>query len=163
MREESEGILGKAKRIDLALEADLNARLKGWGLTASQGRVLRLVLAREGGICSTDVQRALGLTRGTVSGLVKKLREKGYLAFAPDARDERSKPVIATQKALAMQDRLERCQSTLEARALRGFTKEERAALGAMQDKLLCNLCYGKRKEKEAVFIESHTSPDQTV
>lgn len=69
-------ILRNTKKINIALDTYLNERLASTDLTAAQGNVLFFILEHSG-VHSTRIHKQLGISRGTVSGLIKKLREKG--------------------------------------------------------------------------------------
>lgn len=47
-------------------------------------------------ICSTRIHRVFGVARPTVSGLLKKLRKKGYIEFQTCEQDDRQKMIQAT-------------------------------------------------------------------
>ena len=46
----------------------------------------------------TDIARETGVSKSTLSALIKKLREKGYLYFQENPCDVRKKTVLPTEK-----------------------------------------------------------------
>lgn len=105
-----------AKRFCRAAEDSLEHRTRAQGLTASQGFLL-LYISQEhpGGVTLTDLHRELGLAKGTLSGYIKILRDKGYLEVEICPEDERQKTLFPTRKLWTLQPELERAvQSTDE-------------------------------------------------
>lgn len=81
-----------AKRYCRAAEDALERNIRPQGLSASQGFLL-LYIAREhaAGVTLTQLHQELGLAKGTLSQVVKTLREKGYLRAAVCREDERQR------------------------------------------------------------------------
>ena len=100
-------LMRNMKKIHIALEAHLNARMAGEDLTAAQANVLFFILAHAG-VHSTCIHQQLGISRGTVSGLIKKLREKGFLTLRTAPEDERQKLIEPTDRALELKQTLDR-------------------------------------------------------
>ena len=105
-------ILRNTKKINIALDTYLNERLASTDLTAAQGNVLFFILEHFG-VHSTRIHKQLGISRGTVSGLIKKLREKGYVSFSSCDTDDRQKPILVTEKANALREALSGWQREL--------------------------------------------------
>ena len=160
-------ILRNTKKINIALDTYLNERLASTDLTAAQGNVLFFILEHSG-VQSTRIRKQLGISRGTVSGLIKKLREKGYVSFSSCDTDDRQKPILVTEKADALREALSGWQRELEEMVFRDFTPEERAALGRLQEKMLRNISPAiarvkKEREKEGPTHEVHFGAGQAV
>ena len=160
-------ILRNTKKINIALDTYLNERLASTDLTAAQGNVLFFILEHSG-VHSTRIHKQLGISRGTVSGLIKKLREKGYVSFSSCDTDDRQKPILVTEKADALREALIGWQRELEEMVFRDFTPEERAALGRLQEKMLRNISPAiarvkKERDKEGPTHEVHFGAGQAV
>ena len=54
-----------------------------------------------------DIEKALNLKNPTVTGLLQRLDEKGYVLIVPNAKDKRKKNVYLTEKAYDIQRRME--------------------------------------------------------
>ena len=132
-------LMRNMKKIHIVLEAHLNARMAGEDLTAAQANVLFFILAHAG-VHSTCIHQQLGISRGTVSGLIKKLREKGYVRFDSCETDDRRKPISVTEKARALQETLNGSITELERLTFRGFTEQDCEAFSRLQEKVLRNL-----------------------
>ena len=128
------------KQINNVYEKDLNERLRTIGITASQCAVLDYLFhtSREE-VSQRDVERALNLKNPTVTGLLKRLDEKGYILCVPNATDKRKKNIYLTEKAYDIQRRMENDRRKLDRELTRGMTKREVAALRKNLEKLLYN------------------------
>ena len=114
------------KQINNVYEKDLNERLKTIGITASQCAVLDYLFhtSREE-VSQRDVERHLNLKNPTVTGLLKRLDEKGYILCVPNANDKRKKNIYLTEKAYDIQRRMENDRRKLDKELTRGMTKRE--------------------------------------
>ena len=129
------------KQINNVYEKDLNERLKTIGITSSQCAVLDYLFhtSREE-VSQRDVERHLNLKNPTVTGLLKRLDEKGYILCVPNANDKRKKNIYLKEKAYDIQRRMENDRRKLDKELTRGMTKREIAALRKNLEKLLYNI-----------------------
>ena len=129
------------KQINNVYEKDLNERLKTIGITASQCAVLDYLFhTSKEEVSQRDVERSLNLKNPTVTGLLKRLDEKGYILCVPNASDKRKKTIYLTEKAYDIQRRMENDRRKLDKELTRGMTKREIAALRKNLEKLLYNI-----------------------
>ena len=77
--------------------------LKPLGLTYKQ-YILFLVLWEQDGLTVGEICRRLMLDSGTLSPLLKKLRQQGYLEKRQRSDDERSVLITLTEKGRALQE-----------------------------------------------------------
>ena len=91
-------------------------------------------------VSQRDVERHLNLKNPTVTGLLKRLDEKGYILCVPNANDKRKKNIYLTEKAYDIQRRMENDRRKLDKELTRGMTKREIAALRKNLEKLLYNI-----------------------
>ena len=131
----------KIKQVNNVYEKDLNERLRMIGITASQCAVLDFLFhTSKEEVSQRDVERALNLKNPTVTGLLKRLDEKGYILCVPNANDKRKKNIYLTEKAYDIQRRMESDRRKLDRELTRGMTKREVAALRKNLEKLLYNI-----------------------
>ncbi|MBM6854182.1 MarR family transcriptional regulator [Mediterraneibacter glycyrrhizinilyticus] len=129
------------KQVNNVYEKDLNERLRMIGITASQCAVLDFLFhTSKEEVSQRDVERALNLKNPTVTGLLKRLDEKGYILCVPNANDKRKKKIYLTEKAYDIQRRMENDRRKLDRELTRGMTKREVAALRKNLEKLLYNI-----------------------
>ena len=87
-----EELLFMMKKISLNLTAQLELNLKNKGMTGSQVYFLVYILRHHpDGTYLTELCREIGVSKATLSALIKKLREKEYLYFLTDPDDVRKK------------------------------------------------------------------------
>ena len=100
----------------------------------------RSVASRKEEINQKDVERALSLKNPTVTGLLKRLDEKGYILIVPSTKDKRCKNIYLTEKAYDIRRRMEADRKKVDKRLTIGMTKKEVQALRKMLDKVLYNV-----------------------
>ncbi|MCC2256015.1 MarR family transcriptional regulator [Ruminococcus sp. CLA-AA-H200] len=129
------------KQINNVYEKDLNERLKKIGITSSQCAVLDyLFQTSKEEVNQRDVERNLNLKNPTVTGILKRLDEKGYILCVPNANDKRKKNIYLTEKAYDIQRRMDANRRKLDRELTRGMTKREADALRRNLEKLLYNI-----------------------
>lgn len=99
--------------------------LKPYGLTNLQHLVLE-TLVYEPGQTASDLGELLILDKATLSGVVQRLEESGWLERRPDGEDARIQRLYATGKAVAAASEMDRARKLFDEEFLAGFTSEER-------------------------------------
>lgn len=136
-----EQILRDNRRICIQMEQWANSSLARWELTAIQAQILLYILARsDQGTSLTSLHRDFGYSMAALSGMLKRLKEKGYVRVEHCAGDDRRKLLFATEKATQLQDFLSHTTGQIQHRLYGCFSQEELATLDRLQKKLLNNL-----------------------
>lgn len=129
------------KQINTLYEKEFNHRLRTLGITSSQCEVIDFLLhSEEEEITQRDIERALNLKNPTVTGLLKRLDEKGFILVVPSNKDKRCKNVYLTEKAYDIQKRMEMDRKKLDKMLTLGMTKKEIEALNRVLNKVLYNI-----------------------
>ena len=129
------------KQINNVFEKELNERLKDIGITSSQCAVLDYLFhTSKEEVSQRDVEKNLNLKNPTVTGILSRLDEKGYILCVPNAHDNRKKNIYLTEKAYDIQRRMEADRRKLDRELTRGLTKREVEALRKNLEKLLYNI-----------------------
>lgn len=129
------------KQINNVYEKELNERLRKIGITSSQCAVLDyLFRTSKEEVSQRDVEKNLNLKNPTVTGILKRLDEKGYILCVPNANDRRKKNIYLTEKAYDIQRRMDADRRKLDRELTRGMTKREENALRRNLEKLLYNI-----------------------
>ena len=129
------------KQINNVFEKELNERLKHTVITSSQCAVLDYLFhTSKEEVNQRDVEKNLNLKNPTVTGILKRLDEKGYILCVPNAKDKRKKNIYLTEKAYDIQRRMEADRRKLDRELTRGMTKREVDALRRNLEKLLYNI-----------------------
>lgn len=141
MEVDRDAIARDNRQISIRLELRANAALSQKGLTAIQAHMLRYILRHsERGTSLTDIHREFGYSMASLSSLLKRLREKGYVRVERCEGDDRRKLLFGTEKGSAIQESLERSMDRVQDRLYDRFSTEELAELDRMQKKMLHNL-----------------------
>ena len=142
------------RQISIQLELRANEVLARKGLTAMQAHMLLYILRHsEEGASLTTIHRESGYSMASLSGLVKRLREKGYVRVERCVGDDRRKLLFATEKGCQLQETLDRSMEVLQDRLYDQFSQEELDQLDRMQKKMLHNLSQtGEMTNKEVTL-----------
>ncbi len=129
------------KQINNVYEKELSSRLRKLGITASQCAVLDyLFVSSKDEVTQRDIEKALSLKNPTVTGLLKRLDEKGFILIVPSNKDKRCKNIYLTEKAYDIRRRMEADRKKLDKLLTLGMNKREVAALEKMLSRVLYNI-----------------------
>ncbi len=129
------------RQISIQLELLANRVMAQKGLTTIQAHMLLYILAHSAqGTSLTDIHREFGYSMAALSGLVKRLREKGYVRVEPCVQDDRRKLLFGTRKGEEVRDFLDRTILRAQDQLYREFSAQELAELDRLQKKMLHNL-----------------------
>lgn len=127
--------------IGMQLSSRGSKALSDQGLTPIQARVLLYILKHsERGTSLTEIHRETGYTMAATSGLIKRLRENGFVRVEPYRLDERKKLLFATDKGMRVRALMDECMAQLPNQLYRDFTEDELVVLNQLQKKMLRNL-----------------------
>lgn len=127
--------------ISIKMEQLANSALATSELTAVQAHILQYILGRsESGTTLTAIHREFDCSMGSLSCILKRLREKGYIRMEGCKSDDRQKLIFATEKGEESSAFLNRALGSVKKRAYGCFTASELAQLDGLQKKMLRNL-----------------------
>ena len=129
------------RQISIQLELLANRVMAQKGLTTIQAHMLLYILAHSAqGTSLTDIHREFGYSMAALSGLVKRLREKGYVRVEPCVRDDRRKLLFGTRKGEEVREFLDLTLLRAQDQLYREFSAQELAELDRKKKKMLHNL-----------------------
>ena len=124
------------KQINNVYEKEFNSRLRTLGITSSQCAVLDyLFVSSKEEVTQRDIEKALSLRNPTVTGLLKRLDEKGFILAVPSCKN-----IYLTEKAYDIRRRMETDRKKLDKMLTLGMTKKEIGALEKMLNRVLYNI-----------------------
>lgn len=140
------------RQICIQMELLANSLMAEAELTAVQAHILQYVYRHcEQGTSLTEIHRDFGGSMAALSGMVKRLREKGYVRVECCARDDRCKLLFPTEKGRQIQPFLEKTARKVQEQIYGCLSQQELATLDQLQKKLLKNLSQlTQPKSKEA-------------
>ena len=130
----------KFKQINNVYEKEFNNRLRKLGITSSQCAVLDYLFNCEEAVNQRDIERALCLRNPTVTGILQRLEEKGFILSVPSNKDRRCKNIHLTEKAYDIQKRMDLDRKKLDKMLTMGMNKKEITALEKMLNRVLYNI-----------------------
>lgn len=134
----TEELIFMMKKLSLNMTAQLELNLKNKSITGIQAYFLVYILRHHPkGTYLTELFRKIGVSKPTLSALIKKLREKGYLNFEEDPADVRKKKVLPTEKLLAEGDRFIEKAGRMESEICSVLNRQEKVQLMNLEEKLL--------------------------
>ena len=129
------------KKIGEKLERRANEDRGADGITFAQGKVLfYLRRNQDKEVTLRDIERFLDCSHATVSGLVARLVEKGFVSLEVNSLDKRAKTVRLTEKEREHHLVVQRRREEYEKRLLTGFSAQEREQLLEYLERLEKNL-----------------------
>lgn len=118
-------LLGKAYQ---KAHGEFRKLLEPYGLTNIQHLVVE-ALAHLPGQTAGELGKLLILDKATLSGVIQRLHESGWIEKRSDAEDARSHRLYPTGKALATAEEMAQARQRFDAKFLGGFSLEERLLL----------------------------------
>lgn len=113
------------KTITDKIKGSGDRELKRQGITLPQSFVL-LYLAEHGGSSTQkDLEIGMGVSHATISGIVTRMENGGFLHCYPDSADRRNKIVEMTDKARRNSKEMHSSIAAHEKMLLKGLTGEE--------------------------------------
>ena len=129
------------KQINNIYEKDFNNQLKKLDLTSSQAEVLDyLFRCDEEEVNQKDIEKALSLKNPTVTGILKRMEEKGFVMILPSEKDKRCKNVYLTEQAYDIEKKLEAARRKIDKSLTLGMSKREVQALQKVLNRVLYNV-----------------------
>ena len=93
------------KHINIQIEKSLNQNLREMNLTSSQMHVLMYLLAHQGRrVTMRDVEEFLHQSHVTVTGLIQRLEQKGFVTVTVDPDDRRYRLLTSTPAAAEVRE-----------------------------------------------------------
>jgi DNA-binding MarR family transcriptional regulator len=109
------------------------------GLVTSHGDILAL-LFRQGSVSMKEIAEGIGRDKSTVTALVDKLLDQGYVEKVRDADDSRIMLVSLTGKGRALEPHFREISECLLSDVFRGFSGSEREEVTALLQRIMDNL-----------------------
>lgn len=124
------------------LRRDFYQRTPGLKLTPALARLLFFV-NREAGSSQVDLAARLEVTAVTLGRMIDRLERSGYVRRAADPEDRRVLRIFVDKAGEPLVLRMARLRILTEARATRGISKQEQAALAQYLLRVRRNLTDG--------------------
>lgn len=144
-----EDVVLMMKKINIDLELYLEKEMSTHQMSGTQVYFLVYILRYhpEGSYIS-EMCREIGVSKATLSVLVKKLREKGYLYFRQNPEDIRKKKVLPTEKLIKEGTEFIGMAQKMEDAICQLLDEKERQSFWEMENKILFGLNVTKKDRR---------------
>lgn len=116
----------------------------------AQGRIL-YVLWQEDGLPVVELAKRTGLAKTTLTSMLERMEEKGFLKRVPDIKDRRVLRIFLTARAQMLSDKYNQVSYEMSEIFYKDFSEEEVVVFEKMLENILDNL---RQKEKEVQFTK---------
>jgi len=134
-------------------DQSMTAALEQMDLTAAQGHIMAYLAHQETPPCPRDVEAEFQLSHPTVSGLLQRLEQKGFIQLRTDSQDRRCKRIYILPKGEECHELMHRTIRENEQRIVSSFTPEEQEQFAALLHRAITNMggnpCRRKPKEED--------------
>lgn len=140
-----------ARLLHCSIDQALTSAVESMELTAAQGRVVAYVIHAPDPPRPRDIEQAFHLSHPTVSGLLSRLEQKGFLELRTDPNDRRCRRVYILPKGIETFDRMHQAIGAIEERIVQDFAPEERKQFVRLMRRAIYNMggnpCLSKEEE----------------
>lgn len=114
--------------------------MESMDLTAVQGHIMAYLAHAKQPPCPRDLEAEFHLTHPTVSGILSRLEQKGFLELRTDPEDRRCKRIYVLEKGWQCHEVMHRTIQENERRMTEGFTPEEQALFADLLQRAIRNM-----------------------
>ena len=138
----------RIRLLSQAMCQSMDRTLNEQDLTAIQSFILwYLETAGESVIRPKDIEKRFSLTHPTVSGILQRMEDKGFIRQLPDPDDHRCKRIVPTEQAGQCQQAICRQICRTEQAMTAGMSEEEIEAFISLLDRAIKNMKQFEPKE----------------
>ena len=129
----------------------MNNALASMDLTAAQGHVMGFITHSKEPPCPKDIEEKFQLSHPTVSGILSRLEQKGFVEMRPDEQDRRCKRIYVSAKGRELDETMHQTIRATEEKMVQDFTEEEKEQFQNLLKRAIHNLdiCGCRRRHKE--------------
>ena len=129
----------------------MNNALASMDLTAAQGHVMGFITHSKVPPCPKDIEGKFQLSHPTVSGILSRLEQKGFVEMRPDEQDRRCKRIYVSAKGRELDETMHQTIRATEEKMVQDFTEEEKEQFQNLLKRAIHNLdiCGCRRRHKE--------------
>ena len=133
-------------------DQSMTSALEKMDLTAAQGHIMGYLSHQKEPPCPRDIETAFHMSHPTVSGLLSRLEQKGFIRLQADPHDRRCKRIYIEHKGQECHQTMYQTILCNEERLVQNFTPEEKEQFSSLLQKAIANMggmpCYPNSKEE---------------
>ena len=130
----------------------MTAALEEMDLTAAQGRIMGFLAHQQEPPCPRDIETEFHLSHPTVSGLLSRLEQKGFIRLQTDPEDRRCKRIYIQPRGQECLQTMHQTILCIESRLVQDFTEEEKQQFSSFLHRAITNMgitpCHPNPKEE---------------
>jgi MarR family transcriptional regulator, repressor for mepA len=126
----------------------LTARLARQKLTATQAIVLTQLFEDTNRSSLRDIEKRCNVSHATITGVVRRLQAKGFVAYKTNEKDRREVLVYPTDKAMRMRDSMVKYIDEVSSRAFARMSPSEVSRMARYLEKIIANMRDDRTKDK---------------
>lgn len=157
-----EEMLYMMKKISLNWTMQLKMQLKSKNMTGIQVYFVVYILRHHPeGTYLTELYREIGISKATLSAMIKKLRNEGYLYVETDFKDIRKKKVLPTEKLMADKEMFLKQADKVEYGICKVLDQQEKKNLLELEHKILAQfegIDHEQIEKKDGRFYKNEKS-----
>lgn len=109
-------------------------------LTGAQGHIMAYLAHAKTPPCPRDLEAEFHLTHPTVSGLLSRLEQKGFIELRTDPEDRRIRRIYVLEKGRQCHEVMHNTILRNEQRMVEGFTQEEQEVFSDLLQRAIRNM-----------------------
>lgn len=109
------------------------------GLINSHGTVLSILYDNDGKTTMSEIGKIIGKKKSTLTDLIKKLAELGYVTREKSEKDSRAVEITLTEKGWEFKSLFEEISNNLLEKTYKDFSEEEKETLMFLLNKIRKN------------------------
>ena len=118
----------------------MDSAMENMDLTAAQGPVMAYLAHAKQPPCPRDLEAEFHLTHPTVSGILSRLEQKGFIELRTDPEDRRCKRIFVLEKGWQCHEVMHQTIQENECRIVDGFTPEEQEIFADLLQRAIRNM-----------------------
>ena len=118
----------------------MDSAMESLELTGAQGHIMAYLAHAKTPPCPRDLEAEFHLTHPTVSGLLSRLEQKGFIELRTDPEDRRIKRIYVLEKGRQCHEVMHKTLLENEQRIVAGFTPEEQELFSAFLQRAIRNM-----------------------
>jgi len=140
-----------ARILHWCIDQSMTGALEAMELTAAQGHIMGYLAHCKQPPCPRDIESEFQLSHPTVSGILSRLEQKGFIELRTDPEDRRCKRIYVLDKGSQCHALMHQTICENEQRIVSGFTPEEQELFGRFLQRAITNMggspCHRRHKE----------------
>lgn len=128
------------KKIHTVFETETNKELQKLNLTRSQLEILIFIkfqIKRNIEVNQIDIEKEFNLKNPTVTGILNRLEEKGYIKRVPSSKNARFKKIVITDNVYDILEKANKKGQVMEEKIKECLTEQEQEDLTKILEKII--------------------------